>query len=45
MLICDNGVIREMTIEEIRFIEHMPDPNADSVEAEEIVSILTGESE
>lgn len=45
MLICDNGVIREMTIEEIEFIEHMPDPNADGATADELLAILTGESE
>ena len=48
MNICDNGVIREMTEEEIEELEksarHNP-PVDDPATADEIVEILTGESE
>ena len=44
MLICDNGIIREMTPEEEYIANHIPDPE-DIATAEEIVEILTGEEE
>lgn len=44
MLICDNGVIREMTAEEEAMGENLPDPN-DIISEEEAFKILLGETE
>lgn len=44
MLICDNGVIREMTEIEEYTAEHLPDPT-EQVSDEELLKILTGGSE
>lgn len=44
MLICDNGVIREMTAEEKVMGENLPDPN-DIISEEEAFKILMGEQE
>lgn len=44
MLICDNGVIREMTQEEIEALENLPDPTT-VISKEEAYDILTGEAE
>ena len=44
MLICDNGVIREMTAEEIERYSNLPDPNL-SITDKEALDILTGETE
>ena len=44
MLICDNGIIREMTETEEYTAEHLPDPE-EVASAEELLSILTGEAE
>ena len=41
MLICDNGVIREMTEEEEYTAENLPNPE-DGATAEELLAILTG---
>lgn len=44
MLICNNGVIREMTEEEEYTANHLPNPE-DMAGADELLGILTGESE
>ena len=43
MLICDNGVIREMTPEEIERYNNLPDPNQQITDTEAL-DILIGES-
>lgn len=43
MLICDNGVIREATAEEMKMAEHLPDP--ESPTTEELLNIIMGVSE
>lgn len=40
--ICDNGVMREMTQEEINILNNLPDPTNPEPEPEEILSILLG---
>jgi len=44
MLICDNGVMREMTEEEEYLANHMPDPNEQTTDADkaEAFDILLG---
>ena len=42
MLICDNGVIREMTAEEEAMVENLPEPST-VVSKEEAFDILMGE--
>lgn len=44
MLICDNGVIREMTETEEYTAEHLPNPE-DIAGADELLAILTGDAE
>ena len=44
MLICDNGVIREMTETEEYTAEHLPDPTEQASDEELISIILGGES-
>lgn len=42
MLICDNGVIREMTAEEIEMVSNLPDPES-NISKEEAYGILVGD--
>ena len=42
MLICDNGLIREMTPEEEYVAEHLPNPE-EQISVEDALNILTGE--
>ena len=42
MLICDNGVIREMTPEEIEMANNLPDPKS-IISKEEAYDILVGD--
>lgn len=44
MLICDNGVIREMTPEEEEVANNLPDPS-EVINVDEAFNILIGESE
>lgn len=44
MKICDNGVIRDMTAEEIEAIANIPEPNSEqeNITDEEAMAILLG---
>lgn len=44
MLICDNGVIREMTKEEEEMFNNLPDPSQ-TIGKDEAYDILVGEAE
>lgn len=44
MLICDNGIIREMTETEEYTAENLPNPE-DMASTDELLGILTGEAE
>lgn len=44
MLICDNGIIREMTAEEETMGENLPNPE-DIISEEEAFKILMGEQD
>ena len=45
MKILDNGIIREMTQEEINAIAEPEDPNHEQLSDAELLSILMGETE
>lgn len=42
MKICDNGIIREMTQEEIDAISNIPEPEENPATSEELLSIMLG---
>ena len=42
MKICDNGIMREMTQEEIDAISNIPAPEENPATSEELISILLG---